>query len=128
MAHQIALLLPHLGGKAYSLRSAIVHAIGSLLHKAFDRWGRRAGNMALQGLGRQPHGAMMRRTHLAVHDALCLPHTRTHFPALPCCSTAVVDAADAQGAQARLRSKQLLLDMLVERIRHALACCRLLLQ
>lgn len=37
MAHQIALLLPHLGGKAYSLRSAIVHAIGSLLHKAFDR-------------------------------------------------------------------------------------------
>lgn len=39
MAHQIALLLPHLGGKAYSLRSAIVHAIGSLLHKAFDRWG-----------------------------------------------------------------------------------------
>lgn len=37
MANQIALLLPHLGGKAYSLRSAIVHAIGSLLHKAFDR-------------------------------------------------------------------------------------------
>jgi hypothetical protein len=37
MSHQIALLLPHLGGKAYSLRSAIVHAIGSLLHKAFDR-------------------------------------------------------------------------------------------
>lgn len=36
MAHQIALLLPHLGGKAYALRSAIVHAIGSLLHKAFD--------------------------------------------------------------------------------------------
>ena len=68
MAHQIALLLPHLGGKAYSLRSAIVHAIGSLLHKAFD-------------------------------------------------SGAVTDAADAQGAQARLRSKQLLLDMLVERIR-----------
>lgn len=35
------------------------------------------------------------------------------------CSNAVVDAADAQGAQARLRSKQLLLDMLVERIRCA---------
>lgn len=31
----------------------------------------------------------------------------------------MVDAADAQGAQARLRSKQLLLDMLVERIRCA---------
>ncbi|KAL4446838.1 hypothetical protein ABPG77_008082 [Micractinium sp. CCAP 211/92] len=68
MANQIALLLPHLGGKAYSLRSAIVHAIGSLLHKAFD-------------------------------------------------SSAVTDAADAQGAQARLRTKQHLLDLLRERIR-----------
>ncbi|KAL4434047.1 hypothetical protein ABPG75_000488 [Micractinium tetrahymenae] len=68
MANQIALLLPHLGGKAYSLRSAIVHATGSLLHKAFD-------------------------------------------------SNAVTDAADAQGAQARLRSKQHLLDLLSERIR-----------
>ena len=38
MAAQISLLQPHLGGKAYSLRSAIVHAIGSLLHKAFDTW------------------------------------------------------------------------------------------
>jgi condensin complex subunit 1 len=36
MAAQISLLQPHLGGKAYSLRSAIVHAIGFLLHKAFD--------------------------------------------------------------------------------------------
>ena len=36
MANQISLLQPHLGGKAYCLRSAIVHAIGSLLHKAFD--------------------------------------------------------------------------------------------
>ena len=32
---------------------------------------------------------------------------------------AVADAADAQGAQARLRSKQLLLDVLCERIRQA---------
>jgi hypothetical protein len=31
----------------------------------------------------------------------------------------VADAADAQGAQARLRSKQLLLDVLCERIRQA---------
>lgn len=37
MSSQIAVLLPHLGGKAYSLRSAIVHAIGYLLHKAYDK-------------------------------------------------------------------------------------------
>ncbi|KAG7674430.1 hypothetical protein Ndes2437B_g00695 [Nannochloris sp. 'desiccata'] len=36
MATQIALLLPHLGGKAWTLRSGIVTAIGYLLHKAFD--------------------------------------------------------------------------------------------
>ena len=70
MANQIALLLPHLGGKAHTLRSGIVHAIGTLLHKAFD-------------------------------------------------ASSVVDAADAQGAQARLRSKQQLLDVLCERIRWA---------
>ena len=68
MSHQIALLLPHLGGKAYSLRSAIVHAIASLLHKAFDGSG-------------------------------------------------ATDTADAQGALARLRSKQHLLDLLCERVR-----------
>jgi hypothetical protein len=39
MLRQLAVLLPHLGGKAYSLRSAIVHAIALLLHKALDRWG-----------------------------------------------------------------------------------------
>lgn len=33
-AAQFALLLPHLGGKAWSLRCGIVHAIGYLLHKA----------------------------------------------------------------------------------------------
>ena len=32
-ANQFALLLPHLGGKAWSLRCGIVHAIGYLLHK-----------------------------------------------------------------------------------------------
>jgi hypothetical protein len=32
---------------------------------------------------------------------------------------AAADGADAQGAQARLRSKQLLLDVLCERIRQA---------
>lgn len=36
MATQIALLLPHLGGKAWTLRYGIVTAIGYLLHKAFD--------------------------------------------------------------------------------------------
>ena len=36
MATQIALLLPHLGGKAWTLRSGIVTSIGYLLHKAFD--------------------------------------------------------------------------------------------
>lgn len=36
MATQIALLLPHLGGKAWTLRSGIVSSIGYLLHKAFD--------------------------------------------------------------------------------------------
>jgi len=36
MVSQIALLLPHLGGKAWTLRSAIVTSIGYLLHKAFD--------------------------------------------------------------------------------------------
>ena len=36
MANQISLLLPHLGGKAWTLRSGIVVALGYLLHKAFD--------------------------------------------------------------------------------------------
>ena len=36
MASQIALLLPHLGGKAWTLRSGIITAIGHLLAKAFD--------------------------------------------------------------------------------------------
>ena len=31
----ISLLMPHLGGKAYSIRSAIVSAIGHVLHKGF---------------------------------------------------------------------------------------------
>eukprot|EP00887_Chlorella_sp_A99_P003643 scaffold7.g3643.t1 len=66
MAGQIALLLPHLGGKAYSLRQGIVHAIGHLVHLAYG--------------------------------------------------DAVADAADAQGAAARLRSKQHLLDVLYRRI------------
>ena len=68
MANQIALLLPHLGGKAWTLRSGIVTSIGYLLHKAFD-------------------------------------------------SSSAADAADAQGAASRLRSKQHLLDILCERVR-----------
>ena len=36
MATQISLLLPHLGGKAWTLRSGIISAIGHLLAKAFD--------------------------------------------------------------------------------------------
>ena len=36
MASQISLLLPHLGGKAWTLRSGIITAIGHLLAKAFD--------------------------------------------------------------------------------------------
>ena len=36
MANQISLLLPHLGGKAYTLRSGIVTAMGVLVHKAFN--------------------------------------------------------------------------------------------
>ena len=37
MASQISLLQPHLGGKAYSLRSAIVYAIGTLLYQAYHK-------------------------------------------------------------------------------------------
>ena len=44
------------------------------------------------------------------------PTPGAHMP-MAACSNAVTDAADAQGAQARLRSKQLLLDVLCERIR-----------
>lgn len=67
MAGQIALMLPHFGGKAWTLRSGIVTAVGYLLHKAFD--------------------------------------------------ASASEAADAQGAAARLRSKQHLLEILCERIR-----------
>ena len=35
MAAHISLLAPHLGGRAYSLRSAIVTAIGHLIMRAF---------------------------------------------------------------------------------------------
>ena len=69
MANQIALLLPHLGGKAWTLRSGIVTAVSYLLHKAFDS------------------------------------------------SSAPSTDADAQGAAARLRSKQSLLDILCARVR-----------
>lgn len=116
MAHQIALLLPHLGGKAYSLRSAIVHAIGSLLHKAFDGWAGGAGMVV--GL------AYVCFLLPAACGRACSAQPRSAPPRLPWlapCSSAVTDAADAQGAQARLRSKQLLLDMLCERIRHGWA-------
>jgi hypothetical protein len=37
MASQISLLQPHLGAKAYSLRSAIVYAIGTLLYQAYHK-------------------------------------------------------------------------------------------
>ncbi len=36
MANRVSLLMAHLGGKAYSLRSAIVTAIGTLVQKAFE--------------------------------------------------------------------------------------------
>jgi condensin complex subunit 1 len=36
VAGQISVLIPHLGGKAYSLRSAIITAIGHLVQKAFE--------------------------------------------------------------------------------------------
>ena len=35
VASNISLLAPHLGGKAYPIRSAIVTAIGHLIHRAF---------------------------------------------------------------------------------------------
>lgn len=37
VASKISLLAAHLGGKAYSLRSAIITAIGHLVHKAFNQ-------------------------------------------------------------------------------------------
>ena len=36
VAGRISLLIGHLGGKAYSLRSAIITAIGHLVQKAFE--------------------------------------------------------------------------------------------
>ena len=36
VAGRISLLMAHLGGKAYSLRSAIVTAVGVLVQKAFE--------------------------------------------------------------------------------------------
>ncbi|KAL0043109.1 hypothetical protein WJX79_009421 [Trebouxia sp. C0005] len=66
VASNISLLAPHLGGKAYPIRSAIVTAIGHLIQKAFE-----------------PSAA----------------------------------GADAQGTTARLRSKQQLLQTLVDRVR-----------
>ena len=36
VANNISLLASHLGGKAYPIRSAIVTAIGHLIHKAFE--------------------------------------------------------------------------------------------
>lgn len=36
VANRISLLIGHLGGKAYSLRSAIITAIGNLIQKAFE--------------------------------------------------------------------------------------------
>ena len=36
VAARISLLMAHLGGKAYSLRSAIISAIGMLVQKAFE--------------------------------------------------------------------------------------------
>lgn len=35
VASNISLLVPHLGGKAYPIRSAIVTAIGHLIQRAF---------------------------------------------------------------------------------------------
>ncbi|KAL0030288.1 hypothetical protein WJX77_007662 [Trebouxia sp. C0004] len=66
VSSNISLLAPHLGGKAYPIRSAIVTAIGHLIQKAFE-----------------PSAA----------------------------------GADAQGTTARLRSKQQLLQTLVDRVR-----------
>ncbi len=37
VASKTALLAAHLGGRAYSLRSAIITAIGHLVHKAFNQ-------------------------------------------------------------------------------------------
>ena len=36
VAGQMSLLMAHLGGKAYSLRSAIITAMGLLVQKAFE--------------------------------------------------------------------------------------------
>ena len=37
VAANVSMLIGHLGGKAYSLRSSIVTALGHLVHKAFKQ-------------------------------------------------------------------------------------------
>jgi condensin complex subunit 1 len=63
MATQIALLLPHLGGKAWSLRSGIVSALGHLLAKAFEP----------NSEAKEDQGAVMARLRSKQHllDILC---------------------------------------------------------
>ena len=63
MATQIALLLPHLGGKAWSLRSGIVSALGHLLAKAFEP----------NAESKEDQGAVMARLRSKQHllDILC---------------------------------------------------------
>ena len=112
---------------AYSLRSAIVHAIGSLLHKAFDRsadWQGEADCGQLCNWTRLGSITWL-HCHAGAYPRCALPglckHETYSLPGSRACSSAVADAADAQGAQARLRSKQHLLDLLSERIRQACA-------
>ncbi len=55
VAANVSMLIGHLGGKAYSLRSAIITALGHLVHKAFERI---PGEDAdAQGALPQPHPA-----------------------------------------------------------------------
>ena len=56
VAGHVSLLVPHLGGKAYSLRSAIVTAMGHLIERAFgpaaDGTGAQGGKLCASLHGR----------------------------------------------------------------------------
>jgi hypothetical protein len=141
MAAQIALLLPHLGGKAWTLRSGIVTALGFLLHKAFE-------NATADAADAQGAPGFFSSRGLALLLLLCAVllgccvavFCRVHrcvaraARAYPCIWRAAGGPSAAApgsgalphapplapapaGAASRLRSKQHLLDVLCDRVR-----------
>ena len=73
----VSLLIPHLGGKAYALRSAIVSAVGQLIQHAYSE----DGTEEADAQGKLLNGALLltTRMHVAIAHQVVMPSMGLFF-------------------------------------------------